>query len=172
MITAGELSAELHKHLGSTFFSRFQREMLEGIKAFKIPVVGPVTATQATFTLAAPAGTNPPGPDSGYIWRVERINVNSSSIGDAGATWSLFSSSDPGNLSVVNMVDSGAGNGGTVGRIRVNQAYYPGNNKGLLVFPGEQLYALMAGATAGIQYSLTGIIVEAPIEMQGKIIGG
>jgi hypothetical protein len=163
MITAGELSEELHKHLG-TMFSRHQRETYAGIKAFKIPVIVQ-TAQSAGFTLSAPVGSNVPGPDSGFIWRIERINVNSATLADT-ATWSLYAGSDivPGPRTLVD-------NGGSTG-LKVNQAYYPGNNKGLLVWPDEQLYAVVAGATVNTQYTLLGVAVETPIEMQGKIVGG
>jgi hypothetical protein len=53
--------------------------------------------------------------------------------------------------------------------MNVNEAYYPGN-KALWVWAGEQLYANLQGATVGNVYSLSGVALEVPTEMQGKII--
>lgn len=50
----------------------------------------------------------------------------------------------------------------------VDVSYYP-SQRGAWLFPGEQLYAIMAGATVGTSYTLSGIAVEVPFQMQGKI---
>lgn len=51
----------------------------------------------------------------------------------------------------------------------VNVAYNPGNRTSWL-WPGEQLYAGISGATAGNTYAMTGIVSEVPMEMQGKFL--
>lgn len=56
-----------------------------------------------------------------------------------------------------------------VSGLAVGQAYYPAT-KGLWLWPGETLYAIISNPTANTQYSLSGIAIEVPFEMQGKIL--
>ena len=53
--------------------------------------------------------------------------------------------------------------------INLGSAYYYGN-KGAYLMPGEELYAVLSGVTAGNTYTLTGVALEVPFEMQGKIV--
>lgn len=52
--------------------------------------------------------------------------------------------------------------------LALNKAFFPSNVGGIM-FGGEQIYAQVY-ATAGNRYTLTGIAVEVPAEMQGKLI--
>lgn len=56
-----------------------------------------------------------------------------------------------------------------VSGLPVGQAYYPAT-KGLWLWPGETLYAVINNPTANTQYTLSGIAIEVAFEMQGKIL--
>jgi hypothetical protein len=57
---------------------------------------------------------------------------------------------------------------GTQG-LQVNQVYYPASH-GIYLWSGEQIYVNIIGATVGNSYTLSGVAVEVPVEMQGKIL--
>lgn len=52
----------------------------------------------------------------------------------------------------------------------ISNAYQPGN-KAVWIWPDEQLFATVAGATIGNQYTITGVALEVPAELQGKLVG-
>jgi hypothetical protein len=159
ILTKQELMDSLGHH-----FDLAVREQYRGVKLFRIPMVVN-TAGTAAFTLAAAVGSNPPGPDQGYIWRLTRIMVASSSLVDV-AKYVLYVGSDTTATEQRHLIDAIVG-GATPGQ-NVNVAFRPGN-KSEWLFPGEQIYAGISGATVGNVYSLTGIAVEVPSEMVGKI---
>lgn len=158
ILTKSELNEALGHH-----FDEQTREHLRGIKLFRLPLIV-ATAQGAAFTLSAPAGSNPPGPDQGYIWRITRIMVSSSVLADT-AKYVLYVGSD-GTPDQRHLIDAIIG-GATPGQ-NVNVAFRPGN-KAEWLFPGEQIYAGITGATTGNSYVMTGIAVEVPAEMVGKI---
>lgn len=158
-VTPGELSAQLHSHLGDQF-SRLLRQRYEGVKPFKLPPVR-LQATTTSLTLTNPTGEVQPGPQAGFFWIVFRVNVNSSSLTDA-AKWALYSGSDV-SANQQFLID----NNGAAG-FNVNSAYYPGN-RGLWVWPDEFLWAQVSSATVNNNYNLGGVAVEVPIEMAGKL---
>jgi hypothetical protein len=159
LMTPEEMSVQLHKHLGDAF-SKHLRELYRGLKVMRIPMV----VMQATAT-AFPLFSGPPnaqsGPESGYIWDVRRVTVESS-LGSADTTTkiALYTGSDP-TANAQHLIDR-------VGCI-LGQAYFPGS-KSIWLWPDEVLYAQLTGATVGATYTLTGIAMEAPVEMQGKLM--
>lgn len=157
--TREEAQKDLYESMGHHFSLQI-REMYRGIKALKLPVVA-AQATGAALTLPLTGGAEPVqcGPESGYFWRVQRVTVTSSGV-DAGAV-SLYAGSDPANTSGQFLVDN---------TLKVGQAYYPGN-RGLYLWPGEQLYVAIVSVAANT-YRLTGLAVEVPSEMQGKLLSG
>lgn len=159
MLTKPELEEALGHH-----FDQVTMEAVRGIKMLRIPIVT-ATAQGASFTLAAAAGSNPPGPDQGYIWRITRIMVASNVLADT-AKYVLYVGSDTSGTGPTHLIDAIIG-GATPGQ-NVNVAFRPGN-KAEWMFPGEQVYAGITGATVGNSYVLTGIAVEVPAEMVGKI---
>lgn len=161
LITPGELGDKLHEHLG-TAFSRQLRETYRGLAVVRLPAVV-VNATAAAFTLYA----NPPaancGPESGYIWEIKRVTIESS----AGATdnaiiTGLYIGSDsaPSQRMLIDRTQQ-----------KLGQAYTP-SGKSVWAFADEQVFATITGATVGNTYTLTGIALEVPAEMQGKLLLG
>jgi hypothetical protein len=176
LITPGEMTQMLHDHLGNQW-STFFRQRYAGLKLMKLPVLR-VTATAAAFILASTPGnvseSGPPfaaipgggglncGPESGYIWLLSRVLISSNVAADS-AVYQLYTGSDF-TLQQASMLDGG---GST--QLPVNKAYYPGN-RGAWVFPEEEVYASVSSATIGNTYLLSGVVVEAPAEMVGKLI--
>lgn len=157
--TRQEASADMVAALGH-HVSAVTRERYRAVKALKLPtIVG--TATGATFTLPNTGGSEPVqcGPESGFFWRIQRVIIASSGV-DVGAA-SLFAGSDAGNTSSQYLIDN---------TLKVGQAYYPGN-RGLVLWPGEFLYASFASVATNT-YRLMGLAVEVPAEMQAKLMGG
>lgn len=138
---------------------RLIREQSRGIKALKLPQVV-AQASGTTLNLGATGGAESVacGPESGYFWRVQRVLIASSGT-DTGAV-SLYAGSDPTAFDAAHLIDT---------NLKVNTAYYPGN-RGLFLWPGEQLYAAVT-SVANSTYRITGAAVEVPAEMQGKILG-
>ena len=152
--TRAEAQEDLKAALGH-HFSQVTREALRGVKAIKLPVL---TAQASGTTLVVPGnGSIQSGPQQGYFWRIGRITVSSSGT-DTGAV-SLYAGSDPNALNQEFLVDN---------TLAVGKAYYPGN-RGLFLWPGEQLYASIT-SVAGNTYRIAGIAVEVPAEMAGKIL--
>jgi hypothetical protein len=153
--------AELQTELNSAFghhFSHHVRDMYRGVKAVRLPVL---TATAGGTTLLIPSsgGAEPIacGPQQGYFWRIGRVTVSSNGS-DTGAV-SLFAGSDATNVGQQFLIDN---------TLKVGQAYYPGT-RGLFLWPGEQLYVSLT-SVASNTYRLTGVAIEVPAEMAGKIL--
>lgn len=148
-----DLTAALGHH-----FSQISREALRGIKPLKLPVVT-ATASGTTTTIPQTGGAEPVacGPQQGYFWRILRLTVSSNGT-DAGAV-SLYAGSDPTTFAQQFLIDN---------TLAIGKAYYPGN-KGLFLWPGEQLYCSLT-SVANNTYRIAGIAVEVPAEMAGKIL--
>ena len=138
---------------------------LRGEKLMRIPVVYG-TAPAAAFTLAAQASQAQPGPESGYLWRIQKVIVASSLIADT-AKYVLYYGSDSTQIAQTHLIDVQIG-GATPGQ-NVNVAFRPGN-KAEWLFPNEQIYATISGATVGATYTLAGIVSQVPAEMVGKLV--
>jgi hypothetical protein len=160
LITPGELSDSLH-HVMIGHDERRELERVRGLKLMKLPLIK-VTATGTTVALDSAQSGAVCGPEQGFIWRILRITVASSGLTDA-AVFALYGGSDL-TAQQTSLID----NNGATG-LPVNKAYYP-SNRALWLWPGEELYANISTATAGNMYSLTGIAIEAPFEMQGKLL--
>ena len=161
LLTAGELSAELHKHLTGAFHHEMQIERLRGFKLIKLPIIK-VTAAGAAFTLANNPPSAPCGPESGYIWMVPRLLITSSGGGaDTAVVSGLYVASDSTNPTQSGLID--------VTGCVMHKAYFTGT-KGLFIKSGEQLFATITGATIGNTYSLSGHAIEVPTVMQGKLL--
>lgn len=159
LLTKSELTESLGHH-----FDELTRERVRGIKVMRMPITRQ-TASVASFTLGANAEAQAPGPEQGYIWRITRLMVASGSLADV-AKYVLYVGSDTSATDAVHLIDAIIG-GATPGQ-NVNVAFRPGN-KSEWVFPGEQVYAGITGATVNTQYTMTGLVVEVPAEMVGKI---
>jgi hypothetical protein len=138
---------------------------LRGEKLMRIPVVYG-TAAAAAFTLFAPPQQAQPGPESGYLWRVQKLIVASTNIADT-AKYVLYFGSDPTQITPAHLIDAVIG-GATPGQ-NVNVAFRPGN-KAEWLFPNEVVYAAITGATVGATYTLAGIASQVPAEMVGKLV--
>jgi hypothetical protein len=138
---------------------------LRGEKLMRIPVVYGVAPT-AAFTLFAQPGQAQPGPESGYLWRIQKIMVASSLIADT-AKYVLYFGSDPTQINQTHLIDAQIG-GATPGQ-NVNVAFRPGN-KAEWLFPNEIVYATLSGATVGATYTISGIASQVPAEMVGKLV--
>ena len=155
--TPGELERGLNSAFGH-HFSHHVRDMYRGVKAMRLPVAT-ATAGGTSLTLPSSGGAEPVavGPQQGYFWRIGRVTVTSSGT-DTGAV-SLYSGSDPTNLGQQFLIDN---------TLKVGQAYYPGT-RGLFLWPGEQLYVSLT-SVANNTYRITGVAIEVPAEMAGKIL--
>lgn len=161
LITPGELGEQLHAHLG-TAFSRQLRETYRGLKIIRLPAIV-MNATTAAFTLY----NNPPsancGPESGYIWEIKRVTIESSlGATDTAVITGLYVGSDsaPNQRMLIDRVNQ-----------KLGQAFIP-SGKSVWAFADEQVFATITGATPGTTYTLTGIALEVPTEMQGKLVLG
>jgi hypothetical protein len=158
-LTREEARADLKAELG-TQFTNFTREQLRGIKPVKLPIMGAkATSTVTNIPTTGSSGFAQCGPELGYFWSVRRITVTSDNATDAG-TVSMYVGSDTTEFDLIHLVDR---------NMRVGTAYYP-SNKALLLWPGEQLYFSIA-STSGNTYRVSGVAVEVPAEMVGKILG-
>ena len=156
-LTAKELEQSLNASLGH-HFSHHVRDMYRGVKAMRLPIVT-ATAAGTTVLLPSSGGAEPVGcgPQQGYFWRIGRVTVTSNGT-DTGAV-SLYAGSDPTNFSQQYLIDN---------TLKIGQAYYPGT-RGLFLSPGEQLY-VSATSVSGNTYRITGVAIEVPAEMAGKIL--
>lgn len=158
MLTKQELEEALGHNIDSML-----RDMYRGEKLMRMPI-SKITASAATFTLPAQSGnTAVTGPDQGFIWRIQRVIVASSSLTDV-AKYTLYVGSDPTATDATHLIE-GFGSTGQ----NVNAGFRPGN-KAEWIFSGEQIYAAITAATAGNSYVMTGIVTEVPAEMIGKIL--
>jgi len=155
--------SELEEALGHKI-DNVLRDMYRGEKLMRIPI-SRMQAAAATLTLPSGiGGTEVPGPEQGYIWRIQRIMVASNSLTDT-AKYILYTGSDPTATDPVHVIEQGPGGTG----FTVGNAFRPGN-KSEWIFPGEGVYAGITGATVSNTYVMTGIVTEVPAEMIGKIL--
>lgn len=145
--------SELHEAMGHQN-DNLIRDWYRGIKVMRIPLVRVTASTTATVITQQPGGQQP-GPDSGNIWRLFRVTISSSGLDTGAAT--LYIGSDPANLDASHQVDN---------TLKIGQAYRPDKE---FIFPGEFLF-VNAVTVGGNTYTMTGIAVQAPAEMMGKII--
>ena len=153
--TRAEMQQDLKESLGHSLSGQV-REMYRGVKALKFPYVS-ARAGGTSLNLGSQPPTQQLGPEQGYFWVIGRVTVVSTGT-DTGAV-SLYASSDTSNYNAVALVDNA---------LKVGQAYYPGK-RGLLLWPGEQLYVAITSVATN-SYTLTGIAVEVPGEMVGKLL--
>jgi hypothetical protein len=157
MYTRQEAQEDLQASLGH-HFDRIVREQVRGVKPIKLPIL---TSNASGVAVNLPISEGQEfaacGPEQGYFWRIGRVTISSSGV-DTGAV-SLFASSDPLNFAQQFLIDN---------TLKVGQAYYPGT-RGLFLWPGEQLYASVV-SVANNSYRLSGIGIEVPAEMAGKLL--
>jgi hypothetical protein len=164
LLTKQEMSDVFGHHI-----DRFLRDKYRTIKLMKLPQLRG-TAAAATFNLAQgnqPGDYGVPcGPESGFIWMLRRVIVASNVATDA-AKYTLYSGSDPSNYDYNHLLEgfTAAGAGQSVG-----VGYYP-SSEATWLWPGEQVYAQILGATVGNGYVLSGIAIEVAAEMVGKLVG-
>jgi hypothetical protein len=145
------------------------RERYRGIDTARFPKAT-TRATATSVNLFSDSNEAPSGPEQGDVWMIRRVVVKSSVLTDT-AKYVLFRGSAPSDVSnaygIGNLLDAfvAAGAGSPV-----NVGFYP-SNKAVLLQPGEQIYALVTGATVGNQYQLDGEAIRCPAEMKGKLLG-
>jgi hypothetical protein len=145
-------------------FDQYLRDRYRTIKVMRLPQVR-FTATGTTVTLAQNPSAGPPcGPEQGFMWGLRRVIVASNIPADTGK-FTLYSGSDPTVLDASHLLEGFGASGQPV-----NQGYYPSSDA-VWLWPGEQIYATLTGATIGNQYVLSGVAIEAAAEMVAKIIG-
>jgi hypothetical protein len=165
VLTRLELEEVTHKEMDAAIRARYI-----GVDAVRFPDV--VTTALASTVFIGTGGTmDPPiGPAEGDIWMVRRVIVKSNVFTDV-AKYLIFRGSTPSDTANAfgarNLLDAGVG-GATPG-FSVNVCYYPAN-RALFVYPGEQIYAQVLGATVGNQYYIDGEAIRVPAEMKGKVL--
>jgi hypothetical protein len=164
LLTREELASELSKHADQ----RIMQE-LRGLDILRFPrIVIPAAGT--TLNLGSVGNNEAPcGPEQGDIWSLSRVIVKSNVFTDT-AKYILFRGSTPSDIAnaygLLNLLEGFAAAGGGQ---PVGVGYYP-SRRSVYLQPGEQIYALVTGATAGNVYQLDGEGVRAPAEMKGKIV--
>lgn len=163
ILTREELDASLNAANDAAM-----RTKLRGIDNMRFPRIM-ATATAVSLNLFAGPNEAPAGPGEGDVWLVRRVIVSGIGLTDA-AKYLLFRGSSPSDATqytglqlLEGFAASGAGQ-------PVGMGWNPGN-KTVMLQPGEQIYALVLGATIGNQYVINGEATRVPAEMKGKIIG-
>lgn len=157
--TTEDVNAAMAHH-----FDQLLRDRYRTIKVMKLPQIR-FTATGTTVTLAQSPSSGPPvGPEQGFMWDLRRVIVASNVLADTGK-YVLYAGSDPTTLDASHLLE-----GFATGGQPINQGYYPASDSAWL-WPGEQIYAAITGATIGNQYVLAGVAIEAAAEMVAKLIG-
>lgn len=163
ILTREELEQVLDKNV-----DRELREKVRGLDVARVPIY-PITATGTSVNMFTGNDQTPWGPEQGDIWMLRRVNVKSNVFTDAGK-YLLFRGSTPSD--VTNSYTSrwlldaftGAGAGQSIGVA----TYF--STKSVFLNSGEQIYALVTGATAGNQYILDAEAIRCPAEMKGKLL--
>jgi hypothetical protein len=102
MLTAKELHDSLGHH-----FDIFTREHFRGMKLIRMAPIR-VTSTGGTITIGSNTPGENNGPQQGYIWRISRLMVASSSIADT-ARYILYAGSDATAQDPLHMLDAQVG---------------------------------------------------------------
>lgn len=135
-------------------------------------LLGPVAAVAATPAVpaSAVAQQNPNAQPVQVVvtaGTVTAVTVNGVQVGSGDGTYFVPAY---GSISVTYSAAPTwvwTGTAPPLGR-NVNVAYYPGTRAAWL-FPGEQVYAQVNNSVASNIYALTGLALECPAEMQGKL---
>lgn len=155
VLTPGELSKQLHEHLHPDKWTQMIMAHYRGVKVMKLPVQH-LQATGTTASLFEQNGVQS-GPESGFFWMLRSLYVGSN---DA-STFNLIAYIDAdGSAQPFSVLENGG--------ITANKRYYPGS-KSIFLFPGEQVYCTLSTLTAGKTYYQTGVVIEAPMVMAGKL---
>jgi hypothetical protein len=145
-------------------FDQLLRDRYRTIKIMKLPQIRFI-ATGTTVTLAQSPNAGPPcGPEQGFMWGLRRVMVASNSLSDTGK-FVLYAGSDVTLQDSAHLLEGFGASGQAV-----NQGYYPASDAAW-IWPGEQIFAAITGATIGNQYVLSGVAIEAAAEQVAKIIG-
>jgi hypothetical protein len=137
-------------------FAEQTREFLRGIKLMRLPVSYVTAVGASTVIPGTSGGYGLIGPESGFIWRVQRITI-ASSAADVGAA-SLYVTSDE-TQQQKNLIDN---------NLKIGTAYYPPSN-GLFLMPGEGLQVVATTVATNV-YTMTGQVFSVPAEMVGKLV--
>jgi hypothetical protein len=151
-LTQEELNSSLWQHQ-----QKVEQGRLAGMKVIRFP---PITVTAngvGAVSLNGFAGGGGLGPDLGFIWEVQRVTLASVGAADT-TTFAVYVGSDA-TYNGLHLITSG---------IPINTAFTP-PKRACWVYGGEQIYVQTVGAVNGNQYTLTGIALGVPAEMQGKI---
>lgn len=164
VLTREELDASVHRALQDALRQRYL-----GVGEIRFPRIA-ILATGATVNVGAVSNNEVPcGPEQGDFWIVRRMIVKSNNFADT-AKYILFRGSTPSDIAnaygPVNLLEgfTAAGAGQSVG-----VGFYP-TSKSISLEPGEQIYALVTGATAGNIYFLDGEALRVPAEMKAKLL--
>lgn len=164
VLTREELDATMHKALQDAMRQRYL-----GVGVIRFPRIA-IQAAAATVNVGAVSNSEVPcGPEQGDFWIVRRMIVKSNVFTDT-AKYILFRGSTPSDLTnaygPVNLLETfaAAGAGQPVG-----MGFYP-PQKSISLEPGEQIYALVTGATIGNIYFLDGEALRVPAEMKAKLL--
>jgi hypothetical protein len=98
MLTAKELRHELQNRYAVEVQERFR-----GQKLFRLPVTRVTASTGTTNTGEGPEA-DPPGPQQGFLWRISRIMVASSSLSD-NAKYVVYAGSDSTAIDSAHLLD-------------------------------------------------------------------
>ena len=148
--------AEVHDAL-SEVMRGWRVELARGLK-FR-PFVMLATNNAGTWTTGAQTGdvpSHPPaGPDTGYVWAVQRVAIGGGAIVKGTDVWSLY----VGDASDTKLVQSGIGRGSIFGQCAV------------ILNPGETLAA--AGAATGVagqDIVISGFAIECPVQTAWQLL--
>jgi hypothetical protein len=162
------LTQDEHREVTHGGIDYMLRQRYMGVESQRIARVS-VEAAATTVNVYAVNGEVNTGPESGDFWELRRVIVKSNVLTDA-AKWLVFRGSSPSDTansySGLQLLDGFAAAGAG---IPVNQGwYFPSKSVGLQ--NGEQIYALVLGATVGNVYMLEGEAIRVPSEMKGKLL--
>src|ERR1700739_4140042 len=148
LLTREELSQELHQG-----FDAQVREFYRGLDILRFPRIL-IQASGATVNVGSIGNNEAPcGPEQGDIWALSRVIVKSNVFTDT-AKYILFRGGTPSDFQnsygINNLLEGFAA---AAGGQPVNVGWYP-SRRAVYLQPGEQIYALVTGATATNIYSI------------------
>jgi hypothetical protein len=152
-LTQEELRSELWQHS-----QRVEQARLAGMKVIRFPPITVTAVGTGAISISNFLGGSGNGPGEGFIWEVQRVTVASVGAADTTTTFAVYVGSDL-TFNGSHLITSG---------VPVNTAFTP-PKRACWVFGGEDIYVQTSGAVNGNQYTLTGIALGVPAEMQGKI---